>query len=45
MIYVQGLEYRFSKSHNFRKFAGFCSGYGCIKCDKTDIIASILIKF
>ena len=41
----KGVKYRFSKSYNFRKFTGFSCGYGCIKRDKTDSIASILMKF
>ena len=45
MFYVQGVEYRFFKSHNFRKFTGFSCGYSCIKRNKTDSIASILMKF
>ena len=43
-VYVQGVKYRFFKSHNFRKITGFGCGYGCIKCNKTDDISSILIK-
>ena len=45
MLYVQGVKYRFSLSHNFRNFTGFLYGYGCIKRDKTDRIASIMMKF
>ena len=39
-----GVKYRFSKSHNFRKITDFLFGYGCIKRDKTDSIASIPMK-
>ena len=41
----KGVKYRFSKSHNFRKFTGFWCGFGCIKRDKTNIIAAILMQF
>ena len=41
----KGVKYRFSKSHNFRKFAGFWCRYGCIKRVKTNIIAAILMQF
>ena len=41
----KGVKYRFSKSHNFRKFTGFWCGYGCINRDKTNIIAAILMQF
>ena len=41
------VKYRFSQSHNFRKFTGtgFWCAYDCIKRDKTDSIASIPMKF
>ena len=42
---MQGVKYRFSKSHNFRKFTAFLCGYCCIKHDKTTNIASIVMKF
>ena len=45
MFYEEGVRYRFSKSHNFRKFTAFSCGYVCIKRDKTDTIASILMHF
>ena len=41
----RGIKYRFFKSHNSRNFTSFWRGYGCIKCDKTDSIESILMKF
>ena len=40
-----GVEYRFSTSHNFRKFTGFWWGFGCVKRDKIKSLASILMKF
>ena len=42
---MQGVKYRFSKSHNFRKFTGFWCRYCCVKHDKATKIASILMKF
>ena len=39
-----GVRFRFSQSHNFRKFTDFLFGYGCIKRDKTDSIASFPMK-
>ena len=39
-----GAMYQFSWSYNFRKINGFRCGYGWLKRDKIDIIASILMK-
>ena len=40
----RGVKYQFPKVVTLRKLPGFC-GYGCIKRDKTDRTASILMKY
>ena len=40
-----GGEYRFSKCHNFANLPVFWRGYDCMKRDKMESIASILMKF